>query len=101
MQPRPNAPGWCPNVSAVVNKPWWPGRFIYDFNTYEKDGQEFTREVALCPFCGKWVAVRNDMLIAHEPPHGSDMKRVEKSEFAEQEYGKLAALDAVRSVRVA
>lgn len=102
MRERPTATGWCPSVKAIVSEPWWPGRFIYDFHTYEnKDGETRTRQVALCPFCGKWVAVRSDMLIAHEPPGGSDARRVEKSEAAEQEYGKLAALDAMSAVRVA
>lgn len=99
METRPSALGYCPSVRAVLGQAWWPGRFIYKASTYTVDGEERKVALALCPYCGKWVAVRLGDMIAHELPKGSEPKRLAKMDEAQEQYGRLVVKDLMRSQR--
>jgi len=98
MNAKPNVPGWCPNIRAVLDKPWWPGRLIFGVQAAKnpRTGEEFQRVIALCPACGKWVPAFDRMISDHPLPAGSDTKRAEKAEFAREQYGQLRARELLR-----
>lgn len=102
METRPSTPGWCPSVRAVLDKEWWPGKFIYDGQTYtDKNGVEQVRLMALCPSCGKWVPIHDGDMVGHQLPAGSDIKRLDKAREAKDAYGKIVAREAMRAMSVA
>lgn len=103
MEPRPSI-GWrCPSVRAVLDKEWWPGKFIYQGQTYvhKESGEERVRLMGLCPACGKWVPIHDGDLVAHQLPAGSDVKRLDKAQEAKDAYGKVVAREAMRAMSVA